>query len=240
MNVIIEQSCLLENWPIISDVGKVIGVIIAALWTLGKYQEQKQKDRAQQQKDWEQQRDQMRRDQCSRGLAMINELLKSNDSDKEYYSWDAMKMLDYKDETRTITNMGLDTSGRVVQGFQTKLTGASKVDEKVIKEALSVTEIGDVPKQGEARLLLYVRECFDELYFRMGQLEDAIGAGLVTFDDVKTPIDYYVGLMAKDIAIHFGYLNIEEHDYNKTLRYLGRFESWKEAVEKLPVHPPSH
>lgn len=234
MSVVIEQSWLLEYWPIISDIGKLAGVIVAAFWTLAKYREEKQKDRQQRAEALNQQKNETRREQCARGLTMINDLLESNDKDEEYYSWDAMRMLDYQEQVQI-------KNGKRVRGFKTKLKGMEDflVDDKVIEAALKTESSDNNPSKEELDTIKkglledHVRECFDEFYFRMGQLQDSIIADLVTFADVKTPIDYYVGLMAEDIEVHYKYLKQEDYDYQKTLSYLGRFQKWKDAVDNF-------
>jgi hypothetical protein len=173
---------------------------------------------------------------------MIDSLLESNDKDEEYYSWDAMKMLDYKGE-KVITgrvDFGID-GRRTVYGIITKFNDNIRVDDDIVQQALGAKEIvaDEINEDKMEKLRLNVRECFDELYFRMGQLEDAIHANLVMFEDVKTPIDYYVGLMAEDVGTYYKYLSKNEYNYGKTLRYLDRFEKWKEAIGKLPKCPPS-
>lgn len=204
----------------------IAGAAFAFYKSFREVQTQKEKDRSQQDKQLKQQQAEMRRDQCSRGLEMINQLLESNDGDDEYYSWDAMKMLDYQDDNRIS-----DDSDARIEGYQTKLKNAPPVTSSVIQKALAV-DTNEQPKAAaEERLELYVRECFDEFYFRMSQLEDAIVAGLVTFDDVKRPIDYYVELMATDTKTHFSYLDC--YGYKKTLFYLNRFSSWNKAVQIL-------
>jgi hypothetical protein len=91
--------------------------------------------------------------------------------------------------------------------------------------------------EGARKLRHFVRESFDELYFRLGQLEDSIQAGLVLVDDVKTPVDYYADLMAEDARTHYFYM--AEFGYQKALHYLDQFPSWKKAVGNLPKHLPA-
>jgi hypothetical protein len=84
-------------------------------------------------------------------------------------------------------------------------------------------------RQGDAdEKLLYVRECFDELYFKLGQLQDAIKNGLVELSHVSCPIDYYVPILAADVQLHYHHLN--HFKYGHTLDFVRNFAVWKDAV----------
>jgi hypothetical protein len=209
-------------YKILVDCSAGVLAVFAGMKTLAELEqmrEQKTKEQEQHANQLKQTHAEMRRDQCSRGMAMIEELLASNDGDQEYYAWDAMKMLDYRD-ARRVASAQLNKDG-TISGYRTKkIAGESYlVNEGVIREALQIGEGGETP------VSRYVRECFDELYFRMGQFNDAIRAGLVTIHDVESPLDYYVEKMAEDAEMHFRYLS--EYRYEKTLRFLEHFDSWK-------------
>jgi hypothetical protein len=79
---------------------------------------------------------------------LVDALLESDDSDEETYAWDAMRMLDYQDE---------------VKPFRTKPIAGRRhnVNREMIQKALKESE-------SNTDELIYVRECFDELYFRLG------------------------------------------------------------------------
>jgi hypothetical protein len=76
-----------------------------------------------------------------------------------------------------------------------------------------------------------VRECFDELYFKLGQLQDAIDNDLVEPKHVSCPIDYYVDLMANDVKLHQRYMT--RYKYERTLKFLANFPVWNEALMQM-------
>jgi hypothetical protein len=153
---------------------------------------------------------------AAKGRELVDDLLKSNDSDEEYYAWDAMKMLDYQDARSAFLTkpISLENTAKPVlkEGFP--------VNRAVIERALKSDRNDETDRE-----LLYVRECFDELYFKLGQLQDAIDNDLVELAHVSSPAEYYVGLMANDKAVHHAYL--EKYEYRRTLRFLDNFPSWK-------------
>jgi hypothetical protein len=149
---------------------------------------------------------------AAKGRKLVDNLLDSNDSNEEYYAWDAMKMLDYQDETKP---------------FRTKRICGSRhvITRKKIEDALGKSE-------SDSDELVYVRECFDELYFKFGQLQDAIDNKLVELKHVSCPADYYVGLLAEtDVKLHNDYLN--KYMYQRTRQFLKNFPVWDKAVAEL-------
>jgi hypothetical protein len=152
---------------------------------------------------------------AAKGRELIDILLDSDDSDNESYTWDAMRMLDYQDETRP---------------FRTKTIADKRynVTRKLIKDALT----SDAANTDE---FIYVRECFDELYFRLGQLQDAIDNKLVKLKHVCCPVDYYAGVMAKDVKLHYDYMR--DFHYEKAMKFLENFKDWRKAriAAELPL-----
>jgi len=154
---------------------------------------------------------------AAKGRELVDDLLMSDDSDEECYAWDAMRMLDYQDETKP---------------FRTKKISGRQHDvpRKLIEDALA----DDKPNTHEH---IYVRECFDELYFRLGQLQDAIENDLVKLNHVSCPMDYYIGVMAKDkdLKMHYDYMH--DFHYERALKFLENFETWNDAIRKLSQIP---
>jgi hypothetical protein len=188
-----------DYWDITLNVIAMIGA--AGAFLLGLYQWRKGQE-------WQ---------RAAKGRELIDALLESDDSDEEYYAWDAMKMLDYQDEPNP---------------FQTKrLFGRRQnVTRQIIQKA-----IGD--EKSDKDEFIYVRECFDEFYFRLGQLQDAIDNDLVEFRHVSCPIDYYVGLMVKkpnDAKLHYSYM--DKNKYQRALIFLENFPAWQSQriAEGLP------
>jgi hypothetical protein len=155
---------------------------------------------------------------AAKGRELVDDLLKSDDSDEEFYAWDAMRMLDYQDAEKPLLTKPID--GR-----------RHEVTRETIRKALQPCE----PDESDT-MLLYVRECFDELYFKAGQLQDAIDNDLVELQHVSCPVDYYVGLMSKDVKLHHKYLT--EYNYPRTLKFLENFDCWRTARRKAEMKDP--
>lgn len=167
----------------------------------------------------EEQRLQHQWKKAEKGRELIDDLFKSNDKDEEFYAWDAMRMLDYVDSTPLYVTKPFRAAGPI------------PIDTAIIHLALKPEEFNETQDR-----LLYVRECFDELYFKMAQFQDAIDNQLVELRHVEYPIDYYIGLMAedpKDAALHYAYL--KKFGYGKTLRFLKNFAAWNSAMTAAKI-----
>ena len=154
---------------------------------------------------------------AAKGRELVDALLESDDSDEETYAWDAMRMLDYQDE---------------VKPFRTKPIAGRRhnVNREMIQKALKESE-------SNTDELIYVRKCFDELYFRLGQLQDAIDNDLVALEHVSCPVDYYIGVIAKDKDLKMHYEYMRDYHYERALKFLENFEVWKmtRSTAELPM-----
>jgi hypothetical protein len=159
---------------------------------------------------------------AAKGRELVDKLLESNDNDEEYYAWDALKMLDYQDASKPFLTKPIN------------LDGNDKRERFPVRRVDIESAIKSSKKDETDPKLLYVRECFDELYFRLGQLQDAIDNDLVEFKHVSCPMDYYVPVLADDVKLHHAYMN--RYRYGRTLRFLENFPRWREACNqsKLP------
>jgi len=160
---------------------------------------------------------------AAKGRELVDDLLKSDDSDEEYYAWEAMKMLDYQGGTTSRKDGRIPFRTKKIDGRRFEVT------RDTIETALAPSELNESDPK-----FLYVRECFDELYFKLGQLQDAIRNDLVDLEHVSCPADYYVGLMADQVKLHHAYL--EKYGYQRTLEFLDNYPRWKHAMlEKKPI-----
>ena len=73
----------------------------------------------------------------------------------------------------------------------------------------------------------YVRQCFDNLLYYMGILEHHISRGLVLFDDVAYPIEYYVERMVPQAPTLMRY--IQTYKFHRSAAFLNRFPEWTAA-----------
>jgi len=54
---------------------------------------------------------------------------------------------------------------------------------------------------------IYIRDCFDKLFYLLDRVEKQMVGGLVRFEDLETPLTYYARLMAGDSWIYRSYLH---------------------------------
>jgi hypothetical protein len=76
---------------------------------------------------------------------------------------------------------------------------------------------------------MFVRDCFDNLLYFMGIMEHHIRRGLVVFEDVAYPLEYYIGIMNLDRGIFVRYM--EAYGFARSVSFLERFPKWSEAAE---------
>jgi hypothetical protein len=116
--------------------------------------------------------------QASAGREIVNEML------SDEYGDAALTMLDW--------------SGReyeIAPGHQVTVTHADYV------AALRVDNLQFADKEQ------YTRDCFDTLFYYMGTMEHLRESGLVGFDDVVYPLDYYANRMREDADVFRRFLD---------------------------------
>ena len=62
-----------------------------------------------------------------------------------------------------------------------------KVTREEVRAALDTENDNNLPPNG-----VFIRESFDRLFYRMGKIERSLESNLVRFEDVCSPMDYYV------------------------------------------------
>lgn len=67
--------------------------------------------------------------------------------------------------------------------------------------------------------------CFDAIFYHIDRIEHSIGIGLIRFEDVLSPFDYYSSVLAVYKVENCCYL--EHISYPRVLSFLERFESWR-------------
>jgi hypothetical protein len=63
----------------------------------------------------------------------------------------------------------------------------TRVSREEAKAALDPENNNNLPPNG-----VFIRESFDRLFYRMGKIERALESNLIRFEDVCSPMDYYV------------------------------------------------
>jgi hypothetical protein len=81
--------------------------------------------------------------------------------------------------------------------------------------------------QDEDRKTVFIRECFDGLFYFLDRIEHFVTIGLTTFADVAVPIKYYATMMSKHKSILVKYIQLTQ--FERALIFLNRFSTWKTA-----------
>jgi len=72
---------------------------------------------------------------------------------------------------------------------------------------------------------IFIRDCFDAFFHRMQLTEHYLRVGLLVFEDVRYPNEYYADLMSENPEVFYQFLI--EYKYDYALSFLRRFPSWK-------------
>lgn len=95
---------------------------------------------------------------------------------------------------------------------------SAKIDRAVYVAALTTTD------EPNGEVSIFVRDCFDELFFFLARLEHAIRTKLINFEDVQFPWEYYAKILAADKAALSAYN--ESIGYGRTISFFERFDVW--------------
>jgi hypothetical protein len=74
---------------------------------------------------------------------------------------------------------------------------------------------------------LYIRWCFDALFYYLERLEQSVQVKLVRFEDLAAPTAYYIALMAKDKKIFQDYAELIR--FHRAVQFLERFPEWRDT-----------
>lgn len=80
----------------------------------------------------------------------------------------------------------------------------------------------------EDRKTVFIRECFDGLFYFLDRIEHFVTIGLTTFEDVAVPIKYYATMMSKHKSILVKYIQLTQ--FERAHIFLNRFSVWKTAA----------
>ena len=102
------------------------------------------------------------------------------------------------------------------------------------EETMTITQ-GDISKALDSANVstdeksIYIRDCFDCLFYFMAMLEHYISNTLILQDDVAYPIEYYVPLIAKFKPQIAAYL--KKYKLGRTSIFLNRYQAWRDAKD---------
>jgi hypothetical protein len=123
-------------------------------------------------------------------------------------AFDAMRMIDWGQRKYEIS------------GGRTEL-----ITSKDVRDALDVRNNAGLSPSG-----VYVRESFDRLFHHLGKIERSLRSGLIAFDDVRSPLGYYVPILTKTYGdVLAPYMKQLGHDDARSL--LQRFSSPPPAAQ---------
>ncbi|MDZ7263694.1 MAG: hypothetical protein ONB16_03860 [candidate division KSB1 bacterium] len=88
----------------------------------------------------------------------------------------------------------------------------------------------DPEMQDEDRRSIFIRECFDGLFYYLDRFEHFIKIGLITFEDVAVPLQYYATIMSKQKSVYMNYITLTQ--FERALIFLNRFSAWKNVKIK--------
>jgi len=123
------------------------------------------------------------------------------------------EMMDDK-EASVVLEM-LDCDGRE---FEVPGCGRVPVTYEDLRTSLTPTEM--VPDSK----VLYIRDCFDSLFYYLATLEHYIQATLILREDVAFPVDYYVPLLAElrpEVDVY-----LRHFDLRRAEAFLHRYSQW--------------
>lgn len=104
--------------------------------------------------------------------------------------------------------------------FQFTVEGKTvRVTKTEVQEALNVENNVSLPPNG-----VLVRESFDRLFYRMGKIERALRSNLIRFEDVCSPMDYYVPFLRDTYGqVLIPYMKLLHHA--DALNFMKRFDN---------------
>ena len=87
-----------------------------------------------------------------------------------------------------------------------------------VQRSLNIENNLNLPPNGE-----FIRESFDRLSYYLGKMERSLKSNLIIFDDVNSPMDYYIPVLrSKYGRVLIPYMKQLHH--NDARKYMNRFE----------------
>ncbi len=108
--------------------------------------------------------------------------------------------------------------------YKTRENLTEVITQPMVLAALEAEILGNEPGH------IFIQDCFDDLFYYYDRIEQFLRSELVTFEDVERPTNYYVNLMANDKRVYLTYIKLI--GYPDVLRFLDRFESWRDSEPK--------
>lgn len=124
----------------------------------------------------------------------------------------------FHEELSNFATIMLDSWGRT---YPVPGAGEVRIAWDDVLEALKVESFATEDSKPD-----FIRDCFDMLLYYLDRFEHLIQAELITFEDIRTPVQYYVDMMAEDKAVFVPYIRFCK--YTNIWQFLDRFPQWTE------------
>lgn len=104
-------------------------------------------------------------------------------------------------------------------GYSFEIDGVkAQIFSNEVEDALNIENDNNLPAHGP-----FIRECYDKLFYHMGKIERSLKSDLVRFEDVHSPMDYYVPLLrSKYGKVLIPYMKQLHH--SDALDFMNRFQ----------------
>ena len=82
--------------------------------------------------------------------------------------------------------------------------------------------------QTDSEKVVFIRDCFDTLFYFFAMFDHYISSSLIVPADVAYPVEYYVPLMAEMHSQITSYF--QRYNLHRARRFLERYPAWKEVT----------
>jgi len=129
------------------------------------------------------------------------------------------KMLDADDAASALQMLDWGDQGHE---YEIKKGQKVKIDIGDVPHALRLDESHKSDKD------VYIRECFDALFFHVNQLERSLRTNVLRFEDVQFPLNYYAEKMLGRKEVFEEYM--KKFGDKEALAFFQRYEKWNRTT----------
>lgn len=153
---------------------------------------------------------------------LIVSLRQSTAQRKVQLRWDQAKLAAQLEDDLLINDPQAFNALRMTDwgAYEFTIEGAKiRITREEVQQALDVKNNDTLSPKG-----VFVRENFDRLFYRMGKIERAIESDLIVFNDVCSPMDYYVPFLRsthKDVLGPY----MKQLSHTDALHFMERFDN---------------
>lgn len=92
------------------------------------------------------------------------------------------------------------------------------INSQEVQKALDIKNNNNLPPNGA-----FIRESYDRLFYHMGKIERSLKSNLIKFEDVRSPMDYYVPFLQSgygEVLIPY----MKQLHHTDALEFMNRFQ----------------